>query len=63
MNTTIITSSRKLEQFFYLHGINFIRQEKDEDGMTVWVYERTPENIRILEEFHLAVVRRMKKGA
>lgn len=59
----ITTKNRKLEQFFYLHGVDFTSCGKDEDGMTVWFYERTPENERIAEEFRDALSRRNKKGA
>jgi hypothetical protein len=59
----ITTRSRKLEQFFFLHGIDFISCTKDDDGMTVWTYERTTETEHILNEFHLAQNRRDKKGA
>lgn len=51
--------NRKLEQFLFLHGIDFIGCEKDPlDGMTVWTYEDNEENRRILEEFRLAIKRR-----
>lgn len=54
--------NRKLEQFLFLHGIDFIRCEKDPlDGMTVWTYEDNEENRRILEEFRLAIKRREAK--
>ena len=59
----ITTRSRKLEQFFHMHGIDFLRYEKDDENMTVWVYERTPETERILDEFRTAQARRTKKGA
>lgn len=59
----ITTKNRKLEQFFYVHGIDFMNCSRDEDGMTVWTYERTEENERIVEEFRTAVSRRTKKGA
>ena len=63
-NTTITTKSRKLEQFFYAHGVDFIDWHKDpDDGMTVWVYPRNEETEHIAEEFKVAVQRRMKKGA
>ena len=58
----ITTKNRKLEQFFYAHGVDFTTCSKDEDGMTVWTYERTPENEHIVSEFRLAQSRRMKKG-
>lgn len=60
---TITTKNRKLEQFFYAHGVDFVSCEKDEDGMTVWSYELTPENEHIVAEFRAAMNRRMKKGA
>lgn len=59
----ITTKNRKLEQFFYAHGVDFTTCSKDEDGMTVWTYERTTENEHIREEFRIAAARRMKKGA
>lgn len=60
---TITTTNRKLEQFFYAHGVDFMECTRNEDGMTVWTYDRTPENERIVEEFKTALTRRMKKGA
>lgn len=61
--TTIVTRSRHLEQFYYLHGVPFLSSGKDDEGMTVWEYERTPENERIYEEFKAGVARReMMKG-
>lgn len=61
---TITTKSRRLEQFFYAHGVNFISCDKDDEGMTVWTYESNEENQRIVAEFKLAVARMAeKKGA
>ena len=61
---TITTKSRKLEQFFYAHGISFLVCTKDEEGMTVWEYEDNDENRRIVQEFKLGIARRAeKKGA
>lgn len=60
---TITTRNRKLEQFLYLHGIDYVRCLKDEDGMTVWEYERTQEILYIVNEFKVAQERRAKKGA
>ena len=59
---TVITRNRKLEQFIFLHGIDYVSTGKDEDGMTVWEYERTEEIVRITQEFKLAQERRAKKG-
>ena len=58
---TITTKNRKLEQFFYAHGVDYIDCTKDEDGMTVWTYSKTPENENILSEWRLALARRAKK--
>ena len=60
---TITTKNRRLEQFFYAHGVDFRTCTKDDDGMTVWTYDRTEENEHILAEFKTAMNRRMKKGA
>lgn len=60
---SITTKNRKLEQFFYAHGVDFTTCSKDEDGMTVWSYERNPENEHIVAEFRAAIARRTKKGA
>lgn len=60
---TIATRNRKLEQFFFLHGVDYISVCKDDDGLTVWHYERTEENVTIMNEFRLAQQRRAKKGA
>ena len=64
MMEKITTRNRRLEQFFFLHGVDYISVGKDEDGMTIWVYEINPENIRIVREFQVAQKRRnAKKGA
>ena len=64
MEDVITTKSRKLEQFFFAHGIDYIACTKDEEAMTVWSYPRNEETIRILEEFKLGIARRSgKKGA
>ncbi|MBE5789849.1 MAG: hypothetical protein E7325_09405 [Clostridiales bacterium] len=54
--------NRKLEQFYFMHGVDYTKTYKDyEDGLTVWEYEDNEENRRILEEFRLAVRRRDAK--
>lgn len=45
------TVSRKLEQVLYNHGIMFISQSRDPDGMTVWTYKRTDELEQIVSQF------------
>lgn len=61
---TIQTRNRKLELFYHLHGVEFRRQYKDADGMTIWEYEPTAENYHIRNEF-LVGQRRLneRKGA
>ena len=55
----IEVKSRRLEQFFFVHAVDFISWRKDPaDGMTIWEYEDNEENRRILSEFQEAVRRR-----
>ena len=54
----IETRNRKLEQFYFLHGVDYVRWRKDDEGLTVWEYEDNEENRRIHEEFRLAIKRR-----
>lgn len=64
MANVITTKSRKLEQFFYAHGVTFLSCHKDDEGMTVWTYEDNEENRRIVDEFKLGLARLAeKKGA
>ena len=41
----------KLEQFLFIHGINFLYFHKNDDMMTEWVYAKTPELEETVEEF------------
>lgn len=60
----ITTKSRKLEQFFYAHGVTFLSCHKDDEGMTVWTYEDNEENRHIVDEFKIGLARLAeKKGA
>lgn len=43
--------NRKVEQFFYLHGVDFVTTWRDPDGLTVWGYEDNKENRRIIDEY------------
>ena len=43
--------NRKAEQFFFVHGVDYVDMRKDAEGMTVWKYSDTEENRRILDEF------------
>lgn len=61
---TITTKSRRLEQFFYAHGVDWKGSFYDDEGMPVWVYEDNEENRRIVDEFKTAIARReAKRGA
>lgn len=63
-NGTVTTKNRKLEQFFFAHGIDYLDCRKDpEDGMTVWTYPKTEETEHIVAEFKVAIQRRIMKGA
>ena len=58
----IEVKNRRLEQFYFTHGVDFVSCRKDpEDGLTVWVYEDNEENRHILEEFKTAIRRREAK--
>lgn len=62
MDATIFeTTSRKLEQFLFMHDIRYISWRKDDDGMTVWCYTITPETMRVVEEYREIIRRRLKK--
>lgn len=51
---TFSTMNRKLEQVLYNHGIMFIGQHKNIDGMTVWTYEATQEVEEIVRRWREA---------
>ena len=52
------TTSRKLEQFFFLHGIRHSGQHKNTDGMNVWECYLDVEGRRVLEEWREIISRR-----
>lgn len=54
------TSSRKLEQFLFVHDILANGYTKDEYGMTVWNYSSTPEVQRVVSEYKALVTNRLK---
>lgn len=51
MKTYFETQNRRLEHFFFLHGIDFEEQFKAPDGMNVWRYCLDEEGRRVLEEW------------
>lgn len=50
-NTFFETTNRKLEQFLHAHMIHFLYQYKNDDYLTVWVYDRTPRLLIVVNEF------------
>ena len=55
----IKVKNRKLEQFYYAHGVDHVNTYRDpEECLTIWEYEDNEENRRILEEFRTAIKRR-----
>lgn len=59
---TIRTRNRKLEQVLFALGEHHIGWEKDDDGMTVWIYPNTDKIRQIIAWFHDASDRRTKGG-
>lgn len=55
---TFETTSRKLEQFLFMHDIFHTSWHKDADNMTVWVYPNTPEVREVVGEFRRIVAKR-----
>lgn len=55
------TTSRKLEQFLYVHDILYMYWHKAPDGMTEWVYSLDAEGMRVLEEYRRIVARRNQR--
>ena len=55
------TSSRKLEQFLYLHDIRHMGYHKDDDGMTVWEYPYNAEVKHVVTEFREIMARRSQR--
>lgn len=61
VNTNFETSSRKLEQFLFVHDIKHIGFYKNEDGMTVWRYPNTPEVTAVVREYRDILAKREMK--
>lgn len=45
------TKNRTLEQYLYKNGIKPLGHEKDENGLTVWSYDYTPELRNLLQDY------------
>lgn len=59
--STFETSSRKLEQFLFVHDILHDRFYKDPDNMTVWVYSDSQELRDTVDEYRRIVARRAER--
>lgn len=49
------TASKKLEEFIHVHHIRWVSSHRNPDGLTVWVYERTPRLDAVVEEYRQIV--------
>lgn len=57
------TTSKKLEEFLYVHLILWAKSYINDDGETVWIYLRNEEFDRVLEEFRaIQKKRRMRNN-
>ena len=59
---TIRTRNRRLEQVLFSLGVHHLSWEKDEDGMTVWVYPNNEKVQQIISWFKEANEDRRKAG-
>ena len=59
---TLKTMNRKLEQTLYALGVHHLSWEKNEDGMTVWIYPNNDKVRQIMEWFREANEQRAKGG-
>lgn len=62
MATTIRTRNRKLEQILFDLGVHHLDWEKDEEGLTVWIYPNTDKVQQIMRWFRDANDNRKKVG-
>ena len=60
-NSVFETSSRKLEQFLYVHDIQHQSFYKDLDNMTVWVYPDSEELRGVVDEYRRICARRRER--
>ena len=60
MNTTNMfqTTNRHLENFLFMHRINFHTWFKNESGDTVWIYRITDELTNAINEYRALYPRR-----
>lgn len=49
--TVFATTNRHLENFLYMHRVEFIGQHKTEENLNEWIYAISPSLMRSLEEY------------
>ena len=59
---TIRTRNRKLEQVLFSLGEHHLSWEKDEEGLTVWIYPNTEKVRQIMDWFREANDNKRKVG-
>lgn len=59
---TVKTMNRKLENILFDLGVHHLGYEKNEDGMTVWIYPNTEKVRLIMKMFRDAQEMRRKAG-
>ena len=59
---TVKTMNRKLENILFDLGVHHLGYEKNEDGMTVWIYPNTEKVRLIMKMFRDAQEMRRKVG-
>ena len=62
MDKNFETTSRKLEQFLFVHDIQHESFYKNEDNMTVWVYPNSEEVQEVVAEYRKIVARRKERA-
>ena len=56
------TMNRKLEQVLWTLGVHHLSWEKNDDGMTVWIYPNTAKVQQIMDWFREANDNKRKVG-
>lgn len=59
---TLKTYNRRLEQTLFALGVSFLSCEKDDEGMTYWVYRNDEKTSQIFRWFREATESRRKAG-
>lgn len=56
------TTSKKLEEFLFVHDIRFASSYRNIEGLTVWVYPRNETVDHVVQEYRAIVANRIRKG-